>query len=171
MTLLLALVCGLIFGLGLVMSGMIDPAKVQGFLNIVGPWDPRLGIVLFSAVTTAYFGFQLLFECHRPILAKQFLWPQKRQVDTPLILGSLIFGAGWGLFGYCPGTALTALALGQPQTAIFILAIIAGMGLQKLTTVKHPPATSMHNDPSGKRRTLDQRSKIHERAVPYSRNA
>ncbi|MBV7256607.1 YeeE/YedE family protein [Pacificimonas sp. WHA3] len=142
---LIALFAGLLFGLGLTVSGMIDPAKVQGFLDVTGRWDPRLAFVLGGAVLTSWIGFQILFEAKRPVLADSFTWPTARQLDRPLVIGAILFGAGWGLFGYCPGPALAALSLGHPQTIIFVIAILAGMAAHRLTPVKRPPGSSRQN--------------------------
>ena len=118
---------GLLFGLGLAISRMIDPAKVQGFLDLAGRWDPSLAFVMLGAVAIAALGFRLANSRSRPIVEPSFQAPAKRAVNGPLLAGALIFGIGWGLVGYCPGPALASLLLGRWETALFVAAMICGM--------------------------------------------
>ncbi|MDZ7928276.1 MAG: YeeE/YedE family protein [Agrobacterium sp.] len=123
-----ALAAGALFGFGLSLSGMIDPARVSGFLNLAsGDWDPSLIFVLGGAVLVAVPGVLLRRVLARPILGTEFHLPAKTRIDAPLLVGSAIFGAGWGLAGFCPGPAISALALGLSPVILFVCAMIAGM--------------------------------------------
>jgi uncharacterized membrane protein YedE/YeeE len=123
-----ALFCGVLFGLGLSVSGMIDPARVLGFLNLAsGRWDPSLLFVLGGAVGVAALGVVLQRRLRRPLLDRQFHMPPSERIDRRLVAGSLLFGAGWGLAGFCPGPAVTTLSTGLPAVLLFVLAMIAGM--------------------------------------------
>ncbi len=124
---LAALGCGALFAFGLSLSGMLDPARIQGFLDLFGAWDPSLAFVLGGAVSVAMVGMVLVRRMARPVLAQTFHIPQSRVIDRPLVLGSAIFGIGWGLGGLCPGPALAALSLGLMPVAVFVLAMVAGM--------------------------------------------
>ncbi|MFT4149828.1 MAG: YeeE/YedE family protein [Paracoccaceae bacterium] len=125
-----ALVAGAIFGFGLSLSGMVDPTRVRGFLDIgSGHWDASLIFVLGGAVAVALPGVALAHRMRRPVLDDQFHLPQKTAIDRRLILGSAIFGAGWGLAGFCPGPALSALTTGLPSVILFVAAMAAGMAL------------------------------------------
>ena len=127
MTMLIALLAGLVFGLGLTFSKMIDPAKVLGFLDPLGTWDPSLALVMAAAVPVAAIGFRLSQRRSSPLWAKTFSLPRAHAVDRPLIVGAALFGIGWGLAGYCPGPALAALSIGGPHAVETVLAMIAGM--------------------------------------------
>lgn len=120
---------GLLFGLGLVISRMINPAKVLGFLDIFGRWDPSLALVLGAAVGFAGIGFHLARRLKRPLLAPEFKLPTRKDIDLRLIGGAALFGVGWGLVGFCPGPSLTALSYGMWQVATFVVAMAAGMYL------------------------------------------
>jgi hypothetical protein len=124
---LAALVSGLIFGLGLSLSGMLDPARVRGFLDVTGTWDPSLAFVLGGAVIMAAMGYRLSLLSGRPLLDDRFRLPTKTKVDRSLILGSAIFGIGWGLAGLCPGPAVASLSLGLAPTILFVVAMLIGM--------------------------------------------
>ena len=124
---LAAFLAGLIFGLGLVVSRMIDPAKVLGFLDIAGNWDPSLALVMIGAIPVAAIGFRTTRARETPMLDTQFHGSTRTRVDTGLIIGSTLFGIGWGLVGYCPGPALTSLSLGRWQSFVFVAAMLAGM--------------------------------------------
>ena len=125
-----ALLAGLLFGLGLSLSRMVDPAKVLGFLDIAGDWDPSLALVLAGATGTAAVGFWLIRR-HRvkPLLAEAFSLPTARGIDRRLVAGAAIFGVGWGLVGLCPGPALAGLTIALRPVAIFVAAMLAGMAL------------------------------------------
>ncbi len=124
-----SLFAGLVFGLGLVISGMINPAKVQNFLDVTGRWDPSLALVMGSALIVTAGGFFLLRRWNMPLFAARFHWPTRNDVDPRLISGSATFGAGWGMAGFCPGPAISAAALGLAPVYIFLAAMIAGIGL------------------------------------------
>lgn len=124
----IALLAGLIFGFGLSLSGMIDPARVLGFLDLAsGAWDPSLIFVLGGAVTVAALATLLKRAMARPLLDDAFHMPRHAAIDAPLLLGSAVFGVGWGLAGFCPGPALTGLATGLGDIALFVAAMTAGM--------------------------------------------
>lgn len=122
-----ALVSGLLFGLGLTVSRMIDPAKVIGFLNIAGPWDPSLALVLVAAVAVAAIGFRLARNRHVPLCNRRFSAPTEQKLDARLVFGSVLFGIGWGLVGYCPGPALASLSLGHSGSILFVASMLVGM--------------------------------------------
>lgn len=124
---LVGLISGGLFGGGLVLSEMVNPARVLGFLNVFGTWDPRLAFVLAGAVTVAFVGRRLVIGRGEPLFEGRFHEPTSRTVDAPLLLGAAIFGVGWGLVGLCPGPALAGLAMGQPETLAFVVAMAAGM--------------------------------------------
>ena len=126
-----AFLCGFIFGAGLVISGMTDTAKVLGFLDVLaiskGAWDPTLAIVMAAALTVSIPGFALARRRGRPVLVDVAAWPTRTAIDRPLIVGAVLFGAGWGLVGLCPGPAITNLATLSPPVLLFVTAMIAGM--------------------------------------------
>jgi uncharacterized membrane protein YedE/YeeE len=131
MQMLAALVCGLIFGWGLLISGMVEPTKVIGFLDIFGAWDPSLAVVMAAALGVSGVGFRLVAARQRPVLATQSSWPTRTDVDAPLVTGAILFGVGWGLVGLCPGPALENLATLSPRVIIFVVAMAGGMGLHR----------------------------------------
>lgn len=120
---------GLLFGLGLLLSGMTDPGKVIGFLDVAGRWDPSLAFVMGGAVAVGFFAFSLARRRTTAFLGGAMSLPSARQIDTRLVVGALIFGAGWGLAGFCPGPALVSMAAGQFKALLFVAAMIAGMVL------------------------------------------
>jgi uncharacterized membrane protein YedE/YeeE len=124
-----ALVAGLIFGVGLILSGMIDPAKVQNFLDIAGTWDPSLAFVMAGAIGVAAPGFWLVRRRAAPLAdAKFHVPPTNTPIDRRLLAGAAVFGIGWGLAGFCPGPALTSLPLAAPATVVFVAAMVAAIG-------------------------------------------
>ena len=129
---LAALAAGLVFGLGLALSGMLDPARVRGFLDVAGAWDPSLVFVLGGAVTVSGLGYALARRRPRPALAATFDLPRARRIDARLILGAVLFGVGWGLSGFCPGPAVAALSTGAGPVLVFVAAMLAGMGAHAL---------------------------------------
>jgi uncharacterized protein len=131
MNLLIQYAIGLLFGLGLVVSGMANPAKVLNFLDLFGSWDASLALVMGGAVLVTYAGYRLAWRRPRPMLAERFDLPVTTMIDRRLLIGSAIFGLGWGLAGYCPGPALVGLALAAPGTLVFIPAMLAGMWLAR----------------------------------------
>ena len=124
-----SLFCGLIFGAGLLISGMVQPTKVLGFLDIFGAWDPSLAVVMVAALAVSIPGFMLARRHARPFLATQSFWPTKIGLDRSLVIGSALFGAGWGLVGLCPGPALENLATLSRGVIAFVVAMSAGMVL------------------------------------------
>ncbi|QPF73324.1 YeeE/YedE family protein [Roseateles sp. DAIF2] len=131
-TILSALLAGLLFGLGLILSGMADPAKVLGFLDLAGAWDPSLALVMAGAIAVALPAFAWAGRRERALLGEVMQLPAARRIDRRLVLGSLAFGIGWGLAGFCPGPALVALGLGEGKALVFVAAMLAGMGLFEL---------------------------------------
>lgn len=122
----LAAFSGLVFGLGLGLSQMIDRERVIGFLNVAGVWDPTLLFVLGGAVAVTAISFRFVLRLPHPWWGEKFYLPLQQSIDAPLLLGAAIFGVGWGIAGYCPGPAIAALVLGTPNPLVFLLATIAG---------------------------------------------
>ncbi len=133
-----ALVVGLVFGTGVTVSGMINPAKVLGFLDFAGDWDPTLALVMLGALAAAAPGFALAKRRNAPLTEKTFHIPTGRQVDAPLIVGALMFGVGWGLVGFCPGPAVAAIGTGLRDVLVFFAAMVAGMALFRLFSTLRP---------------------------------
>ena len=129
-----ALGAGFLFGIGLWVSGMANPRKVLGFLDITGDWDASLMLVMGGAVAVTLLGFRLVLKRLSPFFDKEFFIPEKKSIDSSLIAGSAIFGVGWGIAGYCPGPALTALTTLSTESVVFVAAMIAGGLLHKFVT-------------------------------------
>ncbi len=129
MRIVTALLAGLVFGLGLIISGMTDPSKVIGFLDLGGSWDPSLALVMGGAIAVAFFAFRFAAARTQTLLGDAIDMPASRRIDRRLVLGALTFGVGWGLAGYCPGPALASLATGGVKPLLFVLAMLAGMAL------------------------------------------
>ncbi|HXV12103.1 MAG TPA: YeeE/YedE family protein [Burkholderiales bacterium] len=127
-----AFAVGLIFGIGLIIAGMTDPSKIIGFLNLAGPWDPSLALVMGGAVAVGFIAFGFARRRTNAFLGGAMHLPTARQIDRRLVLGSLVFGIGWGLAGYCPGPAVVSVGMGQDKAVVFVLAMLAGMGLYEL---------------------------------------
>jgi uncharacterized membrane protein YedE/YeeE len=140
MLILASLVCGFIFGLGLLISGMTQPSKVLGFLDIFGVWDPSLAVVMVAALAVSGVGYLLVQRQSQPVLAPKFDLSTKTGIDTPLVAGSALFGIGWGLVGLCPGPALENLATLSPQAIVFCIAMAAGMVAHDAWYAKRPAA-------------------------------
>jgi uncharacterized protein len=130
-------VCGFIFGLGLLISGMTQPTKVLGFLDLFGAWDPSLAVVMASALAVSGVGFAVVKQ-RAPLLAPQNQWPTRTDIDRPLLAGSALFGIGWGLVGLCPGPALENLATLSPRVIVFVAAMAAGMMLHDFWQIQRP---------------------------------
>lgn len=122
-----SLAAGLLFGLGLVVSGMINPAKVQNFLDVAGAWDPSLALVMGAALIVTAIGYKLVLRMPHPLFEGRFQVPSLTRLDARLIGGAAVFGAGWGLAGFCPGPAITAAALLRGEVFIFLAAMLAGI--------------------------------------------
>lgn len=132
MLILAALLCGFTFGWGLLISGMVQPAKVLGFLDIFGAWDPSLAVVMATALAVSSLGFAFATRRERPILTAEAQWPAKTKLDRQLVAGALLFGLGWGLVGLCPGPALENLVTLSPGLILFVVAMAAGILLHDL---------------------------------------
>ncbi len=126
---LISFLCGLVFGTGLIVSQMTNPAKIIGFLDISGEWDPSLAFVMAGAVAVFSIAYRLALRRNAPLFDKRFLVPEKTRLDIPLIIGSLIFGVGWGLAGFCPGPAIASSGFGDPRVWAFVAAMLAGTAL------------------------------------------
>ena len=125
----MAFVAGLIFGLGLMVAGMTQPAKVIAFLDVTGDWDPSLAFVMVGAIAVHFVAYKLVPRLGKPLGADTFAIPTNTRVDRRLLAGAVLFGLGWGLGGYCPGPALTSLATGTVEVLVFGAAMLGGMGL------------------------------------------
>ena len=129
-----ASVAGVIFGAGLALSDMVNPARVLGFLDIAGTWDPTLALVMGAAVVASAIGFAFSRRLHAPLFGKSFFIPENRRLDSQLIGGAALFGIGWGLVGFCPGPAIAGLIYGIWQPWLFVAAMTAGMVLQRVVS-------------------------------------
>ena len=138
MLMLASLLCGLVFGAGLLISGMVQPTKVLAFLDIFGAWDPSLIVVMVAALAVSAPGFVLARRHARPVLAEECSWPTRTGLDHQLVMGSAMFGVGWGLVGLCPGPALESLATLSPDVLVFVVAMTAGMILHDVWQKARP---------------------------------
>ena len=136
MRILSTLIAGLIFGTGLILSGMANPIKVQNFLDFFGSWDPSLALVMGGAILVTMPGFWLVQKRKTPFFNNVFHLPTKTDFDFRLLAGAAIFGIGWGLGGFCPGPAVTSLSLAAKGTLVFVPAMLIGMAAAKLTSLK-----------------------------------
>lgn len=134
---------GVLFGAGLALSDLINPARVLAFLDVAGSWDPTLAFVMAGAVLVASLGYVLAHRMRRPLLAQAFCIPENRVLDRQLILGAVLFGLGWGLVGLCPGPAIAGLVFGLWQPWVFVAAMLAGMLLHRLVA-----AAPVHREPA-----------------------
>lgn len=134
---------GLLFGIGLILSGMTDPGKVTGFLDLFGQWDPSLALVMGGAIMVGVFAFAIAKKRTTTFLGGALHLPKSTDIDRRLVVGGLVFGAGWGLAGFCPGPALVSLGAGQPKAAVFVVAMLAGMYVFELLERRAP------RDPAG----------------------
>jgi uncharacterized membrane protein YedE/YeeE len=130
---IVSLFCGIIFGIGLVISEMINPAKVLGFLNLFGEWDSSLAFVMIGALVVSTPLFHLSKNKEKPIFSSRFSISNKKEIDKKLIIGSILFGAGWGLVGLCPGPAITSIALFNMSSVTFVIAMFVGFYITKLS--------------------------------------
>ena len=139
-------VVGLLFGLGLMLSGMTDPGKVIGFLDLFGNWDPSLALVMGGAIMVGFFAFTVAKKRTSSFLGGALRLPTNTDLDKKLLIGSLLFGAGWGLAGFCPGPALVSMADGQPKALVFVVAMLVGMlGFELMDRFVHAPRKAKFN--------------------------
>ncbi|MGB7287705.1 MAG: DUF6691 family protein [Salaquimonas sp.] len=142
--LLSSLIIGAIFGIGIALSGMANPAKVLNFFDVFGTWDPSLIFVMGGAMITAMIGYRVVFgKQSKPLFEPSFLVPTNKDIDTRLVMGSSLFGIGWGIAGFCPGGAIPALGLGYQETLIFVGAMIAGIVLARFANTRLQKAKSV----------------------------
>jgi uncharacterized protein len=127
MKLIASLLCGLVFGVGLIISGMVNPGKVLGFLDLAGTWDPSLALVMVGAIAVSLPAFAWARKRRAALLGDPIQPPETNRIDGRLIVGALLFGAGWGIAGFCPGPGIVALGMGSSQAAVFVAAMLAGM--------------------------------------------
>lgn len=137
--------CGLVFGFGLLISGMTQPAKVLGFLDVLGRWDPTLAFVMVGALAASGAGYAFARRQGRPVFGAKHLWPTRTNIDQALVVGSILFGIGWGLAGLCPGPALENLATLSPRVVVFVLAMIVGMAVQDMWQSRVPSITAIED--------------------------
>lgn len=144
MKILMTLIAGLLFGLGLILSGMTDPSKILAFLDLAGSWNPSLAFVMGGALLIGSLAFPLASRQTRSLLGETMRLPTATSIDRRLVLGGLTFGVGWGLAGYCPGPALASLAQGGAKPLLFFVAMLAGMALfELLEKTRRKPAGGM----------------------------
>jgi uncharacterized membrane protein YedE/YeeE len=139
---LASLAVGVIFGSGLALSDMINPARVQAFLDVAGAWDPTLMLVMAAALVPSAIAYRFRLRMERPMFGERFFVPDRRALDRPLLIGAALFGIGWGLAGFCPGPAIAALALGFWQPWLFVAAMLAGMALHRFSAGSPPPSSA-----------------------------
>lgn len=129
MPLLIALLIGMVFGAGIGVSGMANPAKVLNFFDVAGIWDPSLAFVMGGALIVAFIGYRFVLRRRAPVFDVRFHLPTRRDIDAPLVGGSALFGIGWGIAGFCPDGAIPALGLGEPDALMFVLSMLGGIVL------------------------------------------
>ena len=142
MKLFFALMTGLVFGVGIALSGMMDPAKVLNFFDIFGTWDPSLAFVMGGALIVTFVGYRLVWRRDAPLFGGRFQVPTSTVIDARLVGGSALFGVGWGIAGFCPGAAIPALGTGRWEVALFLVAVVAGLVLRRALTPTTPAAVS-----------------------------
>ncbi len=144
MRFLSAFAIGLVFGLGISISGMGNPAKVVNFFDFAGQWDPSLILVMGGALVTTFIGYRLVLPRPKPVQEARFYVPTNRRIDLPLIGGAVVFGIGWGISGFCPGGALPVIGTGQPAVLIFMASMLAGIGGARLWQKRRQLARMVH---------------------------
>ena len=144
MTLFASLLAGLVFGLGLIVSGMADPAKVLGFLDLAGAWDPSLAFVMAGAIAVGALAFAVAKNRNVSLLGATMKLPTSRDIDRRLVIGSVVFGIGWGVAGFCPGPGLVALGMGEVKALVFVVAMLVGMGAFELLERRRRVASLQH---------------------------
>lgn len=127
-----ALITGVVFGTGIAISGMMDPAKVLNFFDVAGTWDPSLAFVMGGALVVTFIGYRLVWKRSAPLFGERFQIPTNSTIDMKLVGGSALFGIGWGIAGFCPGAAIPALGTGRWEVALFVAAVIVGFYLRRL---------------------------------------
>ena len=142
MKLIFALFTGLIFGVGIAVSGMMDPAKVLNFFDIAGTWDPSLAFVMGGALPVTFFGYRLAWRRTTPLFGGHFQLPSATAIDIRLVGGSALFGVGWGIAGFCPGAAIPALGTGRWEVALFLISVIAGFVLRRVFFARPVPSAT-----------------------------
>lgn len=155
---LFALGVGVTFGVGLIVSGMTQPAKVVNFLDVLGPWDPSLGFVMGGAILVHFLAYRLVPRLRKPLWGGSFGIPTRRDIDARLIGGAVLFGAGWGLGGYCPGPALTSVVAGAQSTLLFTGAMLTGMWGHAVWQAAQAASVSAPSIPSRGQQAADQHS-------------
>ena len=138
MKLIFAVFAGLVFGVGIAVSGMMDPAKVLNFFNLAGTWDPSLAFVMGGAVLVTYTGYRMAWRRKAPLFADRFEVPTSKTIDPRLIGGSALFGIGWGVAGFCPGAAIPALGTGRWEVVLYLAAVGVGFGLRRVLDARRP---------------------------------
>ena len=139
MFVLTSLLSGLVFGLGLILSGMANPAKVLGFLDLAGAWDPSLALVMAGAIAVGFFAFLIAKRRTVSLIGAEMKLPTATHIDKRLVAGGTLFGMGWGIAGFCPGPGLVALGMGEPKALVFVAAMLAGMMVFQLLEKRQPP--------------------------------
>jgi uncharacterized protein len=129
MTMFTSLLAGLVFGLGLIVSGMANPAKIHGFLDLAGRWDPSLAFVMTGAIAVGVIAFAMANKRTVSLIGAEMKLPAARHIDRRLVVGSALFGIGWGVAGFCPGPGLVALGMGEAKAVVFVAAMLAGMAV------------------------------------------
>lgn len=138
MKLFFALITGLVFGTGIAISGMMDPAKVLNFFDLAGAWDPSLALVMGGALVVTFVGYRIAWKRNAPLFGGRFQVPTGTQIDMKLVGGSALFGIGWGIAGFCPGAAIPALGTGRWEVALFLVAVVAGFFARRLLSSVGP---------------------------------
>ena len=136
-----SLLAGLVFGLGLIVSGMANPAKVLGFLDLTGRWDPSLALVMAGAIIISFFAFLVAQKRSRSLIGADMKLPGGRQIDRRLVVGGLLFGVGWGVAGFCPGPGLVALGMGEVKALVFVASMLTGMITFEFLERRRPAVT------------------------------
>lgn len=144
----ISLLLGLMFGVGLIVSGMTNPAKILGFLDVAGAWDPSLALVMTGAIAAAFVPFRLAAGRERSLLALPMQLPTRRDLEPRLILGSAVFGIGWGLAGFCPGPAVVSIGAGVAAAGWFTAAMLAGMALFAVLEQRRKRSAALPPDPA-----------------------
>jgi uncharacterized membrane protein YedE/YeeE len=144
---LTALLAGAVFGTGIAISGMINPAKVQNFFDFAGTWDPSLAFVMGGALLVTFIGYRVVLKRPAPAFEAKFHLPTKKDLDLPLLTGAVTFGIGWGITGFCPGGSIPALGLAQPNALVFVVSMISGVALARLARGWLAPQPALAADP------------------------